>query len=60
MNLKQAIPFRIQPLCDKKGITVYSLAISSGIDISTVYSILWGESKSPEVATIKNCATALT
>lgn len=52
-NLKEAIAFRINQLCDEKEMTVYSLAITSGIDKSTIYSILGDKSNSPEVATVK-------
>lgn len=59
MNLKETIAFRIKQLCDEKRMTVYALAISSGIDKSTIYSILGEKSKSPEVATVKKLCDGL-
>ena len=59
MTLKASIAFRINQLCEAKNITPYSLAISCGIDKSTIYSILGDKSKSPEVATIKKICDGL-
>lgn len=59
MTLKEAVAFRIHQLCSQKGITIYALAISCGIDKSTIYSILGEKSKSPEVATIKKLCDGL-
>ncbi len=59
MTLKDAISYRINKLCEEKDITTYSLAIISGIDKSTLYSILGEKSKSPEVATIKKICDGL-
>ena len=58
-NLKETIAFRINQLCVEKDITVYALAMSCGIDKSTIYSILGEKSKSPEVATIKKICDGL-
>lgn len=59
MSLKEAIVFRINQLCEEREITVYSLAISCGVDKSTIYSILGEKSKSPQVATIKKLCDGL-
>lgn len=53
MVLKETIAFRIMQLCEMKNISPYALALTCGIDKSTIYSILGNKSKSPEVATIK-------
>ena len=53
MTLKETIAKRIMDLCESRGISYYSLAMSCGIDKSTIYSILGNKSKSPEVSTIK-------
>ena len=59
MALKETIAFRINQLCEMKNMTVYSLAISCGVDKSTIYSILGDKSKSPEVSTIKKICDGL-
>jgi len=58
-NLKETIVFRILQLCEEKNISAYSLAISCGVDKSTIYSILGEKSKSPEVASIKKICDGL-
>jgi len=58
-DLKKTIAFRINQLCQERNITIYSLAISCGIDKSTIYSILGEKSKRPEVATIKKICDGL-
>ena len=59
MNLKETIAHRIKQLCEDRSLTTYALAISSGIDKSTLYSILGTKSKNPEVATIKKICDGL-
>ena len=59
MNLKETIAYRITQLCKDRKISIYSLAIVSGVDKSTIYSILGEKSKSPEVATIKKMCDGL-
>jgi len=51
--LVDTIAQRITDLTKEKGVTIYSLAMSSGIDKSIIYDIINGRTKSPEVATIK-------
>jgi len=58
-NLKDTIAFRITQLCEERNISIYSLAISCGVDKSTIYSVLGEKSKSPEVATIKKICDGL-
>ncbi|MCL2565586.1 MAG: helix-turn-helix transcriptional regulator [Defluviitaleaceae bacterium] len=58
-SLKETISFRIMQLCEERDISIYSLAISCGVDKSTIYSILGNKSKSPEVATIKKICDGL-
>ena len=59
MTLKGAITDRILKLCRKNKISPYNLAITCGIDKSTVYSILGEKSKNPEIATIKKICDGL-
>lgn len=58
-SLKETIAFRITQLCAEKGISAYALAISCGVDKSTIYSILGEKSQSPEVASIKKICDGL-
>ena len=53
MTLKEAIANRIIQLCEKRQLTVYSLAMICGIDRTTLYSIIGNKSNNPEVTTIK-------
>lgn len=59
MNVKEAIAFRINQLCELNNLSPSALAKLCGIDSSTVYSILGTKSKSPEVATIKKICDGL-
>lgn len=59
MTLKETIAYRIVQLCGEKSISPYALAITCGIDKSTIYSILGNKSKSPEVATVKKICDGL-
>ena len=59
MTLKKALANRIIELCDEKEITPYTLAVISGVDKSTVYSILGNKSRKPEVSTIKKLCDGL-
>lgn len=58
-NLKETIAFRITQPCEERNISIYALAITCGIDKSTIYNILGTKSKSPEVATIKKICDGL-
>lgn len=59
MTLKKALANRIVELCEEKNITPYMLAVISGVDKSTIYSILGNKSRKPEVATIKKICDGL-
>ena len=59
MNLKETIAQRIRQLCEERNITPYTLATTSGVDKSTVYSILGEKSQKPEVTTIKKICDGL-
>jgi len=59
MSLKETIAFRIAQFCEERNISPYALAISCGVDKSTIYSILGNKSKSPEVASIKKICDGL-
>ena len=59
MTLKEAIANRIIQLCEKRQLTVYSLARICGIDRTTLYSIIGNKSNNPEVTTIKKICDGL-
>ena len=59
MTLKEVIVHRIHELCDSRGLNPCGLATLSGVDSSTIYSILGTKSKSPEVASIKKICDGL-
>lgn len=58
-TLKEVIAFRINQLCEERKLTIYGLAVLSGVDKSTLYSIQGDKSQSPEVATIKKLCDGL-
>lgn len=53
MDMYSAVKFRILELCEDKGMTIYRLALESGVSQSTIKSILYGKSKNPGVVTLK-------
>ncbi len=53
MDTYTAVKNRILQLCHKKNMSIYSLAMESGISPSSIKSILYGKSKNPGVVTIK-------
>ncbi len=53
MDMYSAVKFRILELCGQKGMTIYRLALESGVSQSTIKSILYGKSKNPGVVTLK-------
>lgn len=59
MNVKEAVARRILDLCKEKSIAPNELANISGINPSTIYSILGSKSKSPEIVTIKKMCDGL-
>ena len=59
MNTKQAVANRILNLCDLKGIKVNTLGNISGINPSTIYSMLNSKSQNPGVVSIKKICDGL-
>ena len=59
MQLSEAIQQRIINLCKEKNITLNKLATNSGLPDSTVFSIFYGKSKSPTLATILHICEGL-
>ncbi len=52
MQLSEAVQKRIINLCKERNITLNKLATNSGLSYSTVFSIFYGKSNSPKLATI--------
>ena len=52
MQLSEAIQKRIINLCKEQNITLNKLATNLGLSYSTVFSIFYGKSNSPKLATI--------
>lgn len=52
MQLSEAVQKRILGLCEEQKITLNKLSTNSGLSYSTVFSIFYGKSKSPKLATI--------
>ena len=52
MQLSEAVQKRIISLCKEQNITLNKLSNNSGLSYSTVFSIFYGKSKSPKLATI--------
>lgn len=59
MQLSEAVQKRILKLCEERNITVNKLATNSGLPYSTVFSIFYGKSKSPRLATILHICEGL-
>ena len=59
MQLSVAVQKRILKLCKERNITVNKLATNSGLPYSTVFSIFYGKSKSPRLATILHICEGL-
>ncbi len=52
MILQEAIKLRVLKLCKEQNITINKLAMLSGINQSTVNSLIDGSSKNPKLLTI--------
>lgn len=52
MQLSEAVQKRIINPCKERNITLNKLATNSGLSYSTVFSIFYGKSNSPKLATI--------
>ena len=59
MKVKQAVANRIIELCRERTIAPNELGNISGINPSTIYSILGKKSRSPEISTIKKICDGL-
>ncbi len=59
MQLPDAIQARIINLCKERNITINKLSTNSGLSYSTVFSIFYGKSKSPGLATILHICEGL-
>ncbi len=59
MNTVEAIALRIRALCAEREITPNALSYISAVPQATIKSILNGETKSPEVLTIKKICDGL-
>lgn len=53
MNTLSDTKNRIQHLLEEHNMSIYALAVKSGIAPSTIKSILYGKSKNPGIVTIK-------
>lgn len=53
LTTKEAIANRILELCNKRSLTINSLANSSGVPPMTIYSMLDSRSENPGIITIK-------
>ena len=53
MDTCTAVKYRLLELCGEKNISIYKLAMESGVPASTVKSILYGKSKNPGIVTLK-------
>ena len=53
MDMYTAVKYRILALCEEKGISIYRLALDSGVSQSTIKNILYGKSKNPGIVTLK-------
>ncbi len=59
LNISEWTSKRLKTLCDEKEITLNKLATLSGITQSTLNSLVKGESKSPNLVTIKKICIGL-
>lgn len=58
MKIKDAVAQRIIDLCKEKNIAINALGNISGVNPSTIYSILNTKSQNPGVVTLQKYATA--
>ena len=59
MEVQKAFETRIKHLCKEKNITINKLATLSGIEPSTLSSIVNGKSKNPKMETVINICAGL-
>ncbi len=53
MDMYSAVKYRILELCQQKDMSIYRLALESGVSKSTIKSIIYGKSKNPGIVTLK-------
>ena len=59
MTVKDAVVWRVQQICDQKGIKANELANLSGVTPSTVYSMLDSSRRDVSITTIKKLCDGL-
>lgn len=59
MRIKKAVNTRILNLLEERGITLNTLAIKSGVDSTTIYSLFNGKSNNPRIGTIQKICDGL-
>lgn len=59
MTINEAVRFRIEDLCQQRGITPNRLGTMSGVTQSTINNILSGRNKSTTISTIKKLCDGL-
>lgn len=59
MKAKEAVALRIKELCKERNITINGLGYLSGVEPSTIYSMLNNRSKNPGVVTLKKLCDGL-
>lgn len=59
MQLSEAVQQRIINLCKEQNITLNKLSTNAGLPYSTVFSMFYGKSKSPKLATILHICEGL-
>ncbi len=53
MDTYTATKLRIMRLCEERKLSIYKLAMESGVAPSTIKNILYGKSKNPGIVTVK-------
>ncbi len=53
MDTYTTVKNRLYQLCQENGMSIYKLAMESGIPPSTIKNILYGKSKNPGIVTLK-------
>ncbi len=53
MDTYTTVKNRLLVLCEQKNMSIYKLAMESGVAPSTIKNILYGKSKNPGIVTIK-------
>ncbi len=53
MDIYTLVKYRILALCEERNLSIYKLALDSGVSQSTIKNILYGKSKNPGIVTLK-------